>query len=896
RLATFSSLVNPNLKLIEPIVALTGITQAQLDGAPQFQAVAAEVASFIGDCPIVGHRVSFDLAFLRSHGVRLSGPAYDTFELAAVVVPEGPEYGLAALAERHKVAHETPHRALSDALATQAVFVHLLERLKLLDSGVLGALVRLGGSQGWSVSGLARRILEKRTSIERRSLVGPLGIDERDLATRTRPQKNSRAISWVAPSAASVEQIFGPGGHLSQLMPGYEQRPQQIEMADVVKQAIDAGEHLIVEAGTGVGKSLAYLVPAALHALAGKGAVVISTNTINLQQQLIDKDIPAVRSVLAALGVQPDTLRVAQLKGRSNYLCLRRWAFAQGNPPPDLDAVRLLGKCLVWLQTTNSGDRAELGLDRRDGAGFTRVSAQGAASCPGVEGPCFLRRARTEAQSADLIIVNHALLLSDLAMGGGLIPPHAALVVDEAHHLEAVATRHLGFSIFQTQIESDLAALEGERGFVADAMRTAQIAAKSQTGIDALAPVMSAVMNDVPRARRAAAEFFEILGRQAAELLEVAGQSSDIRVTPQVRAQQRWTSIEIAWENFDLVLGRVGDGLRALSQGIARSTPESDEAVQAVQLNLAGAIESAEGTRANLRQSIAEPRPDMIYWLTYRTGDGTTNVNAAPLDVAPLLKEHLFARERCVILTSGTLISNGGFARVRRTLGIETGREVALGSPFDYTKAALISVPDDLPEPTAPGFNRAVAEAIREIALATRDRTLVLFTSNSSLLTARDLLREPLRGQGIKVVGQGPDGPPARIMRALGENQATVAMGAASLWEGVDLDGVPIKTLIVARLPFPVPTDPIHAARAELYEDSFGEYMVPEAVQRLRQGFGRLIRSKSDRGACVILDRRLVTKAYGVQFIKALPPCTVARSPWRHMGRTVSDWIRYGRA
>ncbi|MBI4306715.1 MAG: hypothetical protein HY678_10395 [Chloroflexi bacterium] len=896
RLATFSSLVNPNLKLESPIVALTGITQAQLDGAPQFQSVVAEFASFIGDCPVVGHRVSFDLAFLRSHGIRLSGPTYDTFDLAAVVMPEGPEYGLGALAERHHVAHESPHRALSDALATQAIFVQLIERLKVLDSGVLAALVRLGGSQGWSVSGLARRILDMRSSIERRSLVGPLGIDERDLAARTRAQKGARAISWVAPSIGSVAEIFGPGGHLSRLMPGYEERPQQVEMADAVKRAIDDGEHLIVEAGTGVGKSLAYLIPAALHALAGKGAVVISTNTINLQQQLFDKDIPAARSVLGALGVQPDILRVAQLKGRSNDLCFRRWAFAQGNPPPDLDTVRLLGKCLVWLRETTSGDRAELGLDRRDGTGFTRLSAQGAASCPAPEGPCFLRRARAEAQAADLIIVNHSLLLSDLAMGGGLIPPHAALVIDEAHHLEAVATRHLGFSIFQTQIESDLGALEGERGFVADALRTAQLGARSQAGIEALGPVAAAVMTDVPRARRAAADFFEILGRFAAEMLEAAGQSTDYRVTPQVRAQARWTSIEIAWENFDLVVGRVGDGLRAVSQGIARCTSESDEAVQAVQLNLAGAIESAEATRASLRQSIAEPRPDMIYWLSYRTGDGTTNVNAAPLDVAPLLKEHLFTKERCVILTSGTLVSNGGFQRLRRALGVETGREMALGSPFDYTKAALIAAPDDLPEPSAPGFNRAVAEVIREIALATRDRTLVLFTSNSSLLVARDVLREPLRSEGIKVVGQGPDGSPARIMRALAENQATVAMGAASLWEGVDLDGVPIKTLVVARLPFPVPTDPIYAARAELYEDSFGEYMVPEAVQRLRQGFGRLIRNRSDRGACVVLDRRLVTKAYGVQFIKALPPCTVTRVPWRHLGQTVSNWIRYGRA
>ncbi|MBI2966134.1 MAG: DNA polymerase III subunit epsilon, partial [Chloroflexi bacterium] len=430
QIATFTSLVNPNLKLDETIVNLTNIRQAELDVAPQFGDVAPGFVSFLGEYPIVGHRVAFDLAFLRSHGLRPTGTVYDTYELASVVLPRGPEYGLAALAGRFKAIHDNPHRALSDALATQVVFSELCEFLKELDSGVLARLVKLGPSQGWGVAALASWVLEGRSIDERRSTVGPSGVDERALAQRARPQKASRNLDWVSPAGLeSVKSIFEPGGHLARFMPGYEQRPQQVAMAEAVAHAIDQGDHLIVEAGTGVGKSLAYLVPAALYALAGKGAVVISTNTINLQQQLLDKDIPAVRAVLAALGIDGDKLRAAQLKGRSNYLCYRRWAHAQTQEQADTESARVLGKCLVWLQSTTTGDRGELGLDRRDHAVFARISSQGAAGCPAPEGPCFLRRARTEAQAADLIIVNHSLLLSDLAMGGGLIPPHSALVI-----------------------------------------------------------------------------------------------------------------------------------------------------------------------------------------------------------------------------------------------------------------------------------------------------------------------------------------------------------------------------------------------------------------------------------------------------------------------------------
>ena len=316
-----------------------------------------------------------------------------------------------------------------------------------------------------------------------------------------------------------------------------------------------------------------------------------------------------------------------------------------------------------------------------------------------------------------------------------------------------------------------------------------------------------------------------------------------------------------------------------------------DEATEATALNLSASSDAIETARGCLRQAITEPSQEMIYWLFFRQSDATTTVNAAPLRVGPILSEELFARERCVVLTSGSLSSGEGFERLRTNLGIEHASERALGSPFDYRKAALVAIPEDIPEPGRQGYNAAIADAVGDIARATRARMLVLFTSNSALYAAREALKAPLEAEGMKVVAQGPDGAPHRIMRFLADNPHTVALGTSSLWEGVDLEGASIKTLVMARLPFPVPSEPVFEARSEQYEDSFGEYAVPEAVMRFRQGFGRLIRRRSDRGAFVILDRRIASKSYGARFIRALPDCTFKYGPARALGVTVREWL-----
>ena len=916
----FSALINPGRDIPPFISDLTGISNQDVADAPSIEAILPDLIEFLGDHPMVGHNVAFDAGFLVRNGVPPRSQTFDTYDLTYALLPGAVEYNLGGLGMAFGLVHDNPHRALSDALVTRDLFLLMLEKLTELPPGMLSEFSRLAAASGWTTGILAGRTLDHMDSAAAFQATSEVRPDPRELGGRLRVRRSSRRQSDPegfeepeeieqteeiiepedsknnpADGGASVSDVFGADGHLSRELVGFEYRAQQERMAEMVADAIEDGEHLIVEAGTGVGKSLAYLVPAALHTLSGGRTVIVSTNTINLQEQLVAKDIPAAQSVLRAIGYPDDALFTVQLKGRSNYLCYRRWSHSKTSIDMTIPEARLMAKTMVWLESTASGDRSELRLNRDDQAAFTRISAQGARGCPAPDGPCFLRAARGRAHNADIVVINHSLLLADLVMGGGLLPEHDALIIDEAHHLESVATNNFGFRVDQRQVEGDLSGLSGDRGTVSDAIRALRAAGQADPAAETLA---TGLLEAVGRARSAATELFRSLKETMTALTPGRGfQGNDMRITEGTRQQPAWSDLEVSWENFDLATSTVSLGLRDIGIAIDRA-PSSLESrnLQAVGLNVTAALESIEESRRGLRQGIPEPEDGMVCWLSARPPNGPIAVSGAPLAVGPALRDTLFERERCVILTSGTLADEGRFDRIRDTLGVESGREVALGSPFDFKKAALVLVPGDIPEPNRPGFNEGVAQAIKDVAMVLRERTLVLFTSNSALNATRSAIKSSLEAEGIKLVAQGIDGPPHRVMRALDANKATVALGAASLWEGVDLEESSIGALMIARLPFPVPSDPVFSARSELYDDGFGDYAVPSAVLRFRQGFGRLIRSRSDRGVFIVLDSRMATRGYGAAFRDALPGCDIEVVRASELAARVSRWHAEARA
>ncbi len=892
QLDTFSMLVNPRRKLSSFIVGLTGITQEKVDSAPDWDQVKSDVAEFIAGVPIIGHNVGFDASFLRSHGVKPDG-LYDTMSMAEIALPAGPEYSLSRLSQRFGFAHDDPHRALSDALVTRDLFLHLLRIIEKFDRSVLEQIRSLGEYAKTPLGAVVRRILESEVSAFLPSSDSLTGIDPKELSQRLRssnripsvePHEYDRDETDAQSVTAAIDEIFGESGSLEKTLAGYEPRPEQIEMAKAVGHAIENGEHLIVEAGTGVGKSLAYLVPSVLHAIRTGKKIVVSTNTINLQEQLNGKDVEITSKALSEFGESTDRMRATQLKGRGNYLCFKRWQNAiLATEPTDIES-KLLSKLLVWLRETETGDRSELALGRLTPL-FSRFSAQGAMMCPSNEGPCFLRKVRNQANASNVVIINHALLMSDIAMGGGLLPDHDVLVIDEAHHLESAATNHLGFSVNQFLLENELRRLTGSRGILT---RIAAVIAKGVVNaLDASTSIAIQAMESVEAAIQNASVMFELAAGIAAEEVGGSRQQSELRLTDSVRAQPIWSDLEIAWENANARLLEVSAHLGDLCE---QATAVKDSSSEGLILDAYAVKDSIESAVSSLREAIPEPMQGSVYWLKTQSGTRGTSINGAPLDVSIKLGEALFESDRSVILTGATVAYEKSFERYRNSIGLETGDELILGSPYDYEKNTLIAVPEDMPAPGDTGFANATADVLVEIAKASAGRVLALFTSISALDNARKAITPVLGQHGIRVIAQGADGSPARIMRMLADDTPTIALGTSSLWEGVDLHGASLDALVMARLPFPVPSDPIVAARSEQFDDGFGEYSIPEAVQRFRQGFGRLIRSRTDRGVFVILDNRIVTKNYGVKFQRSLPRCNVRRVSTERLFPLLQSW------
>ena len=891
---TYTTLVNPYRSLDSFVRRYTGISQEDVDSAPPFSEVAPRLAAFIGSAPVVGHNIGFDLDFLRSAGLPLTNPRTDTWDMAFVLLPTHRDYSLHNLAATLGIEHPRPHRAMPDASVTRSVFLELFDLASGMDVFALAEMERLASRSSWVLEYLLRRLHMHRLSegVSTASGAGVTGIDTRALRGRLHGKRSlrpHRGVQGVDPDEAAA--ILGADGPLSRAVDGFEERPQQIEMTRAVAEAIGDGKRLMVEAGTGVGKSLAYLVPAALYALKNNVRVVVSTNTINLQEQLLSKDIPDLVKALDEVdGVTSEDLETTLLKGRANYLCLQRWGHVRSGESLSEEDARTLAKALTWLGSTSTGDRSELNLGGRGAfASWDRLSAQGAADCQGVGGVCFLRAARERAAAAHIVVVNHALLIADLAAGRALIPDYDVLIVDEAHHLEEVATKQLGFELSQASIDEQLQLLGGDRGLVGAAVTALRGSLTAQTRRETIEEVAAKIAGGLPGVRDSIASMFATLTR----VVDVqTADGREVRVTAATRAQPGWSELEVRWEDANALMGELERDLLALDAALDGLEDAEVEYYEALVSETKNAIQQQMELRANLAEFIPKPDPDGIYWVSTHRRTGDLSLNSAPIHVGEQLDKLLFSQKESVVLTGATLSAGGTFDHMRERTGFADHDELLLGSPFDYPNAALLYVPADMPEPGSWAYQGAVEHAIVDAAAAAEGRTMALFTSHAALQETARAVRGSLRSHDVEVLAQGVDGPPHRLVEAFLANPKSVLLGTASFWEGVDLAGDALSVLIVARLPFAVPTEPVFEARSELFDDPFGEYGVPQAIIRTRQGFGRLIRTSGDRGVAIFLDRRVVSRRYGKGFLDSLPPATRRQGRLRDLSDHVRDWLR----
>jgi DNA polymerase-3 subunit epsilon/ATP-dependent DNA helicase DinG len=587
-------------------------------------------------------------------------------------------------------------------------------------------------------------------------------------------------------------------------------------------------------------------------------------------------------------------LRACQLKGRRNYLCLKQFEALRGQPTfSDAEAL-LASRVLIWLCGTETGDRAELRLSRAEEAVWSTINAD-KAGCTSdtspfmVDGTCFLQRARKQAEGSHIVVVNHALLLSDTATGGRVLPPYQHLVIDEAHHLEEEATRQFGFTTSERLITEMIVHCETLQRSVQPGL---QATASATAPYDELAGCVLGLRQSATAAAPRLSEFGQAC---AGFMSEHCGEGAEfdqrLHVNRGTRAQPDWVGVELAWENLKLMLGNLADGLERLLALLTGPNAFGLVNQDLIVADVSGLLSDVQEARNGIAAAIEQDDPQRVVWLERDRADGGIVVSWVPLAVAGLLRDQLYEERAGIILTGATLRTQGAFSYMQERLGLEDADTLALGSPFDYKRAALVLLPRDMPEPNWPEYAGAFSQAVIDLTRASRGRALVLFTSHANLRTVHAHVEPVLRREGIITLAQGVDGSPRQLVRALQANPETVILGTSSFWEGVDIAGEALSLIIMARLPFNVPTEPVFAARSALYDDPFNQFGLPQAVLRFKQGFGRLIRTTTDRGVLAVLDRRIVSKTYGTAFTESLPPCTFRQALLREMPGLVEGWL-----
>ncbi|HEY8490963.1 MAG TPA: DEAD/DEAH box helicase, partial [Dehalococcoidia bacterium] len=687
----FHALTNPGTPVPYRLRLRLGLDEAALAAAPPFEAVARELAAFLDGLPLASPDADRDVTFLRRHGLPLRAPAHDVRELASLFLPAAGDLGLRALARALGLPELPAETAEERARAVRGIFPRLLAEAAALPPTVLAEVERLGSAIGWGLAPLFQAALEEalaRTGAETEPMPSPLGMEFLAERGKGPPGLTPRAepLPVTREEAAGVLEAAARADG-----PRLERRPEQLAMAGAVAEALSSGEHLLVEAGTGTGKSLAYLVPAAVYALRNSTRVAISTNTINLQEQLTEKDIPALRRLLAEHGPpdvrgQVDGLRAVQLKGRRNYLCLQRWAGLRRAATFDPDEARFLLKLSVWLGRTQTGDRGELSLAPQEEAMWSRVNAQNvncfAGPCPYVKsGRCFLLRAKRRAETAHLLVVNHALLLSDVATGGYVLPPYEHLVVDEAHNLEEEATQQFGFSAGAGDLTAYLDGLAPPPGPSAREGREGSLVTSVEHALRGLAGALpvaadlrahcAALAQRVADARARLPEFFGPVEAFARENQEENGEYDNrVLLTHAKRSQPAWLDVELAWENLLLALEAVEQVLLKIQAALAGAEGAGLLEYEELLGDVVVALQQGQGLRRGISRIVHQVEEETVAWLTVHRRTGHVSLASAPLFVGDILRDELFAKKDAVILTSATLTTGGRFDYVKQRLGL----------------------------------------------------------------------------------------------------------------------------------------------------------------------------------------------------------------------------------
>ncbi|MFT8320530.1 MAG: ATP-dependent DNA helicase DinG [Bacillus sp. (in: firmicutes)] len=887
----FSSLVNP-LQPISPFIEeLTGINDEMVETAPLFEEIADKIILLLKDAYFVAHNVLFDLSFLSEELEQAGyqafyGPVLDTVELARILFPTADSYKLTDLALQEGIDHTRPHQADSDAYVTAELLLILLKKITNLPLQTIKQLKKLSGSLKSDADLLLEGIIDKKqTKVE--YIPDNMEI-YRGLALKIQKNDQVQRMSTSKPVPFSAERM---DEIMAKVLPFYRKRQGQIKMMDTIYHAFEQNQHSLMEAGTGVGKSLAYLIASAYYSVNHHKQLIISTYTTQLQEQLTQKDLPLLETIM------PFSVSYTILKGRNHYISLDKFEVSLYDQEDNYDTVLTKMQILIWLTETSTGDKDELNLSSGGIHYWDRVKNDGNFSLAISKAWApkdFYRRTRNAAQKANLIITNHALLLKDITSSQKFLPSYEYAIIDEGHHFEKAAIKHFGYKFPYVAVKLSVNAI----GTYEQKQYLYQLESFLEGENKKNKHLFNQLFQDISVELE---EFFRTLLRYAKKHgRKMASTKTSFRLKND--GSKEWNQLKSVAERL-IFLFKDCNG--AITEKINELKKKHDilSSKQVVLVERIIAIQKEWEDYTMSLRSIFMREEDNISWLEadLRTYPNNAVLYAQPYSVADKLRADFFSQKNSIIFTSATMTINNSFHYYVESLGLEKSKhkEEQIPSPFQYDKQVRLLIPEGVPEiNTVPmeDYIVSVTEHIIRIAEATNGRMLILFTAYDMLRKTYDLMKESGCLEDYAILAQGiTTGSRMRLTRNFQRYDKAILLGTNSFWEGIDIPGEDLTCLIIVRLPFSSPDEPLTEAKNEQIKRNGGnpflENSLPEAVLRFKQGFGRLIRTEEDKGFIVVFDRRIITTSYGNTFLQSIPTVPVKVTKLEEMVEFIKKWI-----
>lgn len=894
----FSSLINPKKSIPIFIEELTGLTDDMVKEAPEFPEIAEKVVELLDGAYFVAHNVLFDLSFLQEELIQSGfdgffGPVLDTVEMARILYPTADGYKLSDLAEKEKLHHDRPHQADSDAQVTAELFLILLERLSSLPLLTLRKLSQLSGGLKSDLEQLLDEILvTKKGTVEKLpetiEIFNNLAL--RKLPVESEAEEGNKEYEFPASEEEKIKWV-------KQAFESYEKRLGQFTMMDTVYQSFQDEKHTLIEAGTGVGKSLGYLLPIACFSKQKRVPIVVSTHTIQLQEQILNKEIPRLTNIV------PFKISAVLLKGRNHYISLEKFTLTLADDNDNYDTGLTKMQILVWLTETETGDRDELNLSSGGQIFWNKIKNEPAIFLRTQEWQerDFYLKAIREAHAADIIITNHSLLLSDIKGEGTTLPEFSFAIIDEGHHFEKVASQFFGYTVdyLSTRLLLGQFGLYDQRQLFYEVERLIASVPRPNEMLLSAAEV-NQLMVDLTFETD---EFFRLIALFAKTKLsnKKGFNRAKVRFLPQDGGKENKALFHSAervaflLKDLQLVVMERLEWVKKEKETLTVSQENKIEEIQSFLYEL-------EELRNTIIHTFIKKTND-VKWIEIdiRSPQNVTTFLAQPAFVSDQLKEHFFQKKKAVVLTSATMTVNKSFDYMMKEIGLDSAstNQLTIPSPFQYKDQVQLLIPEDLPEVNTVSLDEyviSITEHIITIAEATKGRMLILFTAYDMLKKTYDLIKESGFLHDYAMIAQGiTSGSRTRLTRNFQRYEKAILLGTSSFWEGVDIPGEDLSCLVIVRLPFSPPDEPLTEAKCQLIEkhggNAFSEYSLPEAILRFKQGFGRLIRTEKDRGIIVVFDKRIVTTKYGKAFLKSIPAVPVKKGRMDELVEIINAWL-----